>query len=170
MTILTTDPFSHPDTIALALPEPIHRIRSFVSGDPEGDRLRVSYFANSATQNVFARVWFGPAAEGPPGHAHGGAIAAVLDEIMGVAAWYGGNPVVAARIAVDFLRSVPLEHDVVAHASVVKVEGRRVHVDARIEGPGEPGGPDGLLYATAQGLFIVLDDAMKERLSLALPK
>jgi len=42
--------------------------RSFVSGDPEGDRLRVRYFRRARDGALVGRVWFGPGAEGPPGH------------------------------------------------------------------------------------------------------
>jgi hypothetical protein len=61
----------------------------FVSGDQTGNRFRMSYFRNQ-DQDLVARVWFGPVTEGPPGHAHGGSIAAVLDEVLGLAAWAAG--------------------------------------------------------------------------------
>ena len=44
----------------------------------------------------------GPPIEGPPGHAHGGSMAAVLDEAMGAAAWMEGHLVVAVRLATSF--------------------------------------------------------------------
>ena len=36
---------------------------------------------------------------GPPGHVHGGAMAAALDEAMGAVCWMNGHPVVAATIS-----------------------------------------------------------------------
>jgi hypothetical protein len=36
-----------------------------------------------------------------PGYAHGGSVAAALDEAMGGAAWWAGHQSVAARLAVD---------------------------------------------------------------------
>jgi hypothetical protein len=56
----------------------------FVSGDRTGARFRMRYFRDDAGHLV-ARVWFGPETEGPPDHAHGGSIAAVLDEVLGLA-------------------------------------------------------------------------------------
>jgi acyl-coenzyme A thioesterase PaaI-like protein len=105
--------------------------RSFVSGDPTGDRLRVRYFQDEADR-VCARAWFGPGAVGPPGHAHGGAMAAVLDEAMGVAAWVAGHPVVAGRLAVDFRRMLPLGTVASVTTEVHAVEGRKVRVSARL--------------------------------------
>ena len=81
--------------------------RSFVSSDDDPDRIRVRYFA-ADDGTVWARAVFGPGAEGPPGHAHGGALAALLDEAMGMAALATGRIVVAARIEVDFRALVPL--------------------------------------------------------------
>ena len=60
---------------------------SFVEGDPQGDRLRIRMFVRESDCRLLSKVWFGPQAEGPPGHAHGGSQAAILDHTMGVAAW-----------------------------------------------------------------------------------
>ena len=94
--------------------------RSFVSSDDEGDRLRVRYYADEAGR-TWARAWFGPGAEGPPGYAHGGALAALLDESMGMAVLATGRICVAARIEVDFRAMVPLG-EVCCEASGLFVE------------------------------------------------
>lgn len=124
--------------------------RSFVSGDPQGSRIRVRYFLRTSDSAVIARAWFGPGAEGPPGHAHGGSIAAVLDECMGAAAWLSGHTVVAGRLVVDFRAMLPLEAAVTVVAWVAQVSGRRVTTRARIEGA------DSVLYAEGEGLFVVV--------------
>ncbi|MCC6621400.1 MAG: PaaI family thioesterase [Deltaproteobacteria bacterium] len=148
------------DVVPLTLPEPVHRVRSFVSGDPAGDRLRVAYWAHTPTHEVRARAWFGPDAEGPPGHAHGGSIAAVLDEVMGVAAWYRGHRVVAKTLAIDFVSPLPLGRDTIVFADVRSVEGRRVTVEGRIESDG------GRVHTRATGVYVVVDGAMLERFGL----
>lgn len=132
-------------------PEPVHRIRSFVSGDPAGTRLRVAFWRHVERGEVRARVWFGPDAEGPPGHAHGGSLAAVLDEVMGVAAWHAGHSVVLGRLTVDYKRPLPLMIDTITFAEVRSVAGRRVEVHGRIES--EPG----VVHTSAVGIFVVVD-------------
>jgi acyl-coenzyme A thioesterase PaaI-like protein len=122
--------------------------RSFVSGDSDGQRLRIRYYERDGA--LLARVWFGPDAEGPPGHAHGGALAAVLDEAMGYTAWLAGHPVVAARLTTDFRRMLPLGTVCTIEPEVERVEGRKVHVAARIVGP------DGTVYAEASAIFVGL--------------
>ena len=52
--------------------------RSFVQGDPE--RIDIAYYRRVDDGAVVARVRLGPGAEGPPGHAHGGSIMAILDD------------------------------------------------------------------------------------------
>ena len=152
-------PPDEPGFVALPNPEPVHRIASFVSADPAGRRLRLAFWKRPADPGergvvIVARTWFGPDAEGPPGHAHGGSIAAVLDEVMGVAAWESGHRVVAATIEVRFHAPVPLGTDTAVRAELTEVDGRRIRVR------GEVRGPENVLYASARGLFVEVDDAL----------
>lgn len=119
--------------------------RSFVYGDA-GDRLRLAYFHRGS--ELRASVWFGPEAQGPPGHAHGGAVAAVLDEALGIAAWAAGHPVVAARLVTDFRRMLPLGTVCTVEPTVESIEGRKVRVTGRLVGE------DGTVYAEAESLLV----------------
>src|SRR5262245_51363894 len=89
----------------------LEAIKSFVSGEPRGRRLRVSYFRRIRDGNLVGKAWFGPGAEGPPGLAHGGSVAAVLDEAMGAACWQAGHPSLAARLSIEFRAMVRLGTD-----------------------------------------------------------
>lgn len=122
---------------------------SFVDGDPQGNRLRIRQFVRESDSRYFAKVWFGPDAEGPPNHAHGGSMAAILDHAMGVGAWASGHPVVAAKIIIDFRRKLPLGLVVTAEAWVDGTEGKKVHTAGRLyaNNPDEP-------FATGEGLFV----------------
>lgn len=103
----------------------------FVSGEPDGNRYRIHYFRD-LEQRLRARVWFGPETEGPPGHAHGGSMAAVLDEVLGLAAWTAGYPIVVGNLNVSFRNLLPLEQVVTVESEVVSAEGRKVLVHGRI--------------------------------------
>ena len=127
--------------------------RSFVSGEPDGDRLRCAYF-RAADGTMTGRVWFGRGAEGPPGHAHGGSQAAVLDEVMGGNCWLQGHKVLAAQITIDFRKPLPLGTSAVIHTGVERVEGRKVWAFARICDL------DGEVFSEGRGLFIVMKDAL----------
>lgn len=63
--------------------------------------------------------------EGGPGVAHGGWTAAVMDEALGHLALLHGAMTVTATLAVDFLRPVPIERDLVLIAWRERVEGNR---------------------------------------------
>ena len=138
-----------PEWVPLDFPRSFGKGRSFVSGEPEGDRLRVHYFRDPGRGGICALAWWGPGAEGPPGHAHGGSAAAVLDEVMGFSAWNAGHPVVAATITVNFKKGLPLGAIHVVRAQVDRVDGRKVFTSGQIESP------DGTtVYSTADGVFI----------------
>jgi acyl-coenzyme A thioesterase PaaI-like protein len=123
--------------------------RTFVCGGPDDERLRLSYFRRERDAALVARVWFGPGSEGPPGFAHGGAVAAALDDVMGAGVWLAGNPAVAARIIVDFREMVPLRLEAVIETRIEGKEGRKVTIRAWLT--------DGdRVFAEAEGLFVTL--------------
>lgn len=124
---------------------------SFVTGEPSGDRLRVRYFRRREEPALVGKAWFGPGSAGPPGHAHGGAITAVLDEAMGAASWLAGHLGVAVHLETDFRRLLPVGTVTRFEAWVAGAEGRKVRAAARLEGE------DGELYAEANALFVTLD-------------
>ena len=58
---------------------------SFVSGGPPRTGSGSPTSSDRAQPGLVGRAWFGPETQGPPGHAHGGAVSAVLDEALGAA-------------------------------------------------------------------------------------
>ncbi len=142
--------------------EPFPRLAgggAFVSGNPQSDRLRVRYFHRAGDNALVALVWFGPGTEGPPGHAHGGSVASALDEAMGGAAWHAGYPVVAARITVDFREMVPIGLEATIEARIEQVDGRKIRTRGEMTAGGK-------VYASGEGLFIVLEPEQLERLAV----
>jgi uncharacterized protein (TIGR00369 family) len=89
---------------------------------------------------------------GPPGHVHGGAMAATLDEAMGAVCWMNGHKVVAATITINFLAMLPIETETIVAASIERIDGRKVHLRSKIVDP------SGRIIAEGSGLFIVLKD------------
>ncbi len=130
----------------------------FVSGDPRSERLRVRYFARESDHRLFAKVWFGPGTQGPPGHAHGGSISALLDEAMGFAAWVAGHMALAAQLTINFRRMVPVGVLATCEAWVDEVDGRKITTRAKLFGP------DGDNYGDGSALFMAV---RPEKLGLA---
>lgn len=66
----------------------------FVVGDDTQTRFAIRYYRDADdADRLHGKIWFGPGTEGPPLHAHGGAMAAVLDELVGVLCWASGRAV-----------------------------------------------------------------------------
>lgn len=123
---------------------------SFLGGENETERVRVRYFRRVDDGHLVGWAWFGPGAQGPPGQAHGGSKAALLDEAMGLAAWAQGITVVAAKITVEFRRMLPLGTIAWFEAWVESVRGRKVEVRGMLtDAEGNP-------FTTSDGLFIHL--------------
>ena len=133
-------------------------VTSFVSGDPEGDKIRVRYFTSPGEDVLWGRIWFGPAAEGPPKHAHGGAQAAAIDEICGGAVWVKGHKVVAVKLETNFVAFVPIGVELVLKGLILKKEGRKIYTEGTIETA------DGKVLARGNVLFLELSDAHIEQL------
>jgi len=131
--------------------ETLNPTRSFVSSEPDGDRLRVCFYQRDTDGVIVGKVWFGPGAEGPPGCAHGGSMAAVLDEAMGAAAWLAGHSALAVEIKVSYRNMLPLGTVASLEAWVERVDGRKVTCQGRLIGPG------GELFAECEGLFLEIE-------------
>ena len=118
----------------------------------DGDRVRLAYFRKPAEPDLYAKAWFGAKTMGPPGHVHGGAMAATLDEAMGAVCWMNGHKVVAATITIDFLAMLPIETETIVEARMETIDGRKIQLRSKIVDP------SGRVVAEGSGLFIVLKD------------
>lgn len=127
----TVDLGGDSDWVPFDAPSLVGESLRFVSGDPEGNRFRARYFRDSE-QHLHARIWFGPETGGPPGHAHGGAVAAVMDEGLGLAAWAAGYPVVVGNLNISFRNMLPLQKVVTLESRVVSAAGRKIMVHGRL--------------------------------------
>lgn len=132
--------------------------RSWVIGRPNDERLRVAHFRRDADGALVGKVWFGPWTEGPPGHAHGGSMASVLDDAIGKVGWLNGHRVVAAKISVEFKKLLPIGTDANLEAFVERVEGRKVYTRGRLTDDA------GNVFAEADGLFIEIAGATVDQL------
>jgi len=106
--------------------------------------MDVQFLENGDT---YADVHLGAAYEGPPGMAHGGVSALLLDHIMGVTASQLTQVTFTGTLTLKYRNPLPLGR-VQLHGRVSGTEGRKVFVEARIEG-------DAGVAVEADGIFIV---------------
>lgn len=126
---------------------------TFVSGDRTGHRFQVRYYRDQNSDRLLGKILFGPGAQGPPDHVHGGAMAAILDEAMGGVAWLSGHPVVAANLDITFRRMLPLTTPCVVETEIVAVAGRKITTR------GELRDRDGVtVFSSGEALYVVLDE------------
>jgi acyl-coenzyme A thioesterase PaaI-like protein len=113
----------------------------------------------SIGRHVEATVSFGAAYEGPPGHAHGGFVAAALDELLGLTLVAQHVPGMTGRLTVHYRRPTPLHKPLTLVGEVVRVDGRKAYVEGRIL--------DGdTVCSEAEGLFLTVDfETMARRLT-----
>jgi acyl-coenzyme A thioesterase PaaI-like protein len=86
--------------------------------------------------------------QGPPGYAHGGVIAAALDEAMALVLLAEGTSALTARLEVDLLAPAPVGSFVRVEAGLEASDARtlRLRASARSE--------DGRELAVARGVFV----------------
>ena len=86
--------------------------------------------------------------QGPPGFAHGGVIAAALDEAMALLVFDRGTFAVTGRLEIDLLKPAPV-------GTFVKVSARLVEEGERtLELSAEAAGEDDQRLAAARGTFV----------------
>jgi acyl-coenzyme A thioesterase PaaI-like protein len=98
---------------------------------------------------VEGRVTFGAPYEGPPGHVHGGFLAAAFDEVLGMAQSLTGNPGMTGTLMIRYRRPTPLLKELVFDGRVDRVEGRKIFTRGTVSA-------DGTVTAEAEGLFIAV--------------
>lgn len=120
----------------------------FVCGRENPHSIGVTWFLDEQDGSITARLVFTLAQQGPPGCAHGGALAAVLDEAMGAAVWRAGHAVAAVHLEVDYRCPVPLGEEVTVRARIAE-DGER-----KLTASGEIALPDGTTAASARGVYV----------------
>jgi hypothetical protein len=111
-------------------------LRMRVVGDPDGEH------------HIEGDILFGPAYEGPPGHCHGGWVAAMFDELLGFVQL---KPGFTAYLKIDYRAPTPLNEELALRGWIESIEGRK----RLIRGTCHFG--DRLL-SEAEGLFIAPKD------------
>src|SRR5262249_59945963 len=88
--------------------------------------------AKTGERTAEARVVFGSAYEGPPGHVHGGFVAAAFDEVLGFVQSTTGQPGMTGTLTIRYRKPTPLDTDLRFEATVQRVEGRKIFAEARL--------------------------------------
>ena len=117
--------------------------------NPEGMRLKFTY--DEERDCFVCRFRLGKRYTGPPGHAHGGIIATILDEAMGKVNKLRHVVALTSQITVNYLKPVPLNKALRVESREQKVSGRKhINVAEILNQKDE-------VLAHGRGLFIAID-------------
>jgi acyl-coenzyme A thioesterase PaaI-like protein len=92
----------------------------------------------------------GPAFEGAPGRAHGGVVAAILDETMGYVLPIVGEIAYTANLNIDYLAPAPVGVPITFTARLRDKVGRKLWIEATGESPEGP-------FVRAEALFLAVE-------------
>ena len=113
--------------------------------------MRLKFFFDEPHRRAWCQFKLARRYQGPPGHAHGGIIATILDEAMGKVNKLRHVVAPTSRMQVEYLRPVPLGQPLIAEGRERSVRGRR-HVNVA-----EIRNQKGEVLARGNGLFIAVD-------------
>ena len=117
--------------------------------NPQGMHLNFTY--DEERGSFVCRFRLSKRYTGPPGHAHGGIIATILDEAMGKVNKLRQVIALTSQITVYYLKPVPLNQPLRVESHEVSVRGRR-HINmAQILNSKDE------VLARSRGLFIAID-------------
>jgi acyl-coenzyme A thioesterase PaaI-like protein len=88
---------------------------------------------------------------GAPGIAHGGAVATVVDDVLGFLLYVVDDAAVTRRLVVEYLRPVLVGTRYAVRARVDRRDGRKLFFSCTGTGP------DGVVAFRGEGLFVVVD-------------
>jgi hypothetical protein len=89
----------------------------------------------------------GWAYEGPPGSIHGGYVAAIFDQFLGMAQLIGGQPGMTGYLHINYHNRSPLNTKISLEGRLVKIEGRKTIMRGEMYA-------EGVMTASAEGLFV----------------
>lgn len=115
--------------------------------------LRLHFFTDE-DKNVVCHLKLAARFAGPPGHAHGGIIATLLDEAMSKSNRARGILAMTRHMEVEYPRPVPLGVRLTLSAQHTGTTGRRNHTEAQLADAA------GQVLATAKAVFVTVRPEM----------
>ena len=125
----------------------------FGCGGANARGMKLTFEQDDAGQRIHGRFRLGEEYCGGPGFIHGGIIALLLDEAMGKVSRFRQVRAVTAELAVEYLKFVGVDEDLIVEAREVEKNGRVLHRTGEIRNLA------GDLLARGRGRFIEVDPA-----------
>jgi uncharacterized protein (TIGR00369 family) len=125
----------------------------FACGKDNEQGMHLQFTIDEQAREAVCHFELGRRFTGPPGHAHGGIIATILDEAMGKINKLRKVVALTREMRVEYLRPVPLDKPLTVSGRAHKVEGRALTNVAEITDD------QGRVLARSTGVFVAVDAA-----------
>jgi uncharacterized protein (TIGR00369 family) len=123
----------------------------FVCGQNNREGMRLKFILDEPRQTFVCKFRLSKRYTGPPGHAHGGIIASILDDAMGKVNKLHQVVALTREMTVEYLKPVPLHKP-------LRVEGREIEVrGAKHINAAEILNEKNEVLARSRGIFIAID-------------
>lgn len=123
----------------------------FACGPDNADGMHLNFHLDEARRRSYCKFRLPKKYQGPPGHAHGGIIATILDEAMGKVNKLRSVIALTKQMDVEYLKPVPLEAPLIVEGHEKNVRGRKhVNVAEIRDGKNQ-------VLARGRGVFIAID-------------
>uniref|UniRef100_A0A8C4QPF4 Acyl-coenzyme A thioesterase THEM4 n=1 Tax=Eptatretus burgeri TaxID=7764 RepID=A0A8C4QPF4_EPTBU len=119
--------------------------------DEEGSMFEFAMFYSLDNARMACVAQFGPYLEGVPGIAHGGATAALMDQVLGTLAFLSLGRVMTANLNINYIRAIPLLSTILFDSELQSKEDRKATIICKVTSS------DGsVLHAEGKGLYCSL--------------
>jgi uncharacterized protein (TIGR00369 family) len=123
----------------------------FACGKDNPDGMGLKFFLDEAARHAICKFKLSRKYTGPPGYAHGGIIATILDEAMGKVNRFRNVLALTSTMDIRYLRPVPLGKPLTVTGFEQRVDGRKHTNVAEISNEA------GEILARSTGTFIAID-------------
>jgi uncharacterized protein (TIGR00369 family) len=134
-------------------PEEPRKNYCFACGKDNPGGMHLQFYLDEVARRAICEFVLPARYQGPPGHAHGGIIATILDEAMGKVNRFRSVVALTKKMEVEYLRPVPLGKKLTVIGHEREVAGKK-HINVA-----EIRNEQGDILARSTGTFVAVDAA-----------
>ena len=135
------------ETVTLA-PNPANKC--FGCGGDNAGGMKLTFEQDNVNRKIVGRFVLGERYQGGGGFAHGGIIAALLDEAMGKVCRFREVRAVTAELTVEYLKPVNVQHEIIVEGRETEQKGRNLFMLGEIRNAA------GDILARSRARFVVI--------------
>ena len=119
----------------------------YVCGSSNPCGIGLTWYSDE-NNKIYSNFILNTSQQGPPGYAHGGASAAILDEAMGAAVWRSGLNVAVVNLEINYKHPLPLGQPLKLEARFTEQKERKIFASGEIRLP------NGIIAVSGTGIYI----------------